>query len=93
MKSEKIKMVCLEFFFICLVITASYENSIMWDEERLEEATALLEVVGEKKLEEIINFLRNVLWAQFKPENRLLSEVQWVLGHLLCKCGDCVTIS
>lgn len=41
-------MACLEFFFICLVITASYENSITWDEERLEEATALLEVVGEK---------------------------------------------
>lgn len=48
MKSEKIKMACLEFFFICLVITAFYENSIMWDEERLEETAALLEVVGEK---------------------------------------------
>lgn len=48
MKSEKIKMACLEIFFICLVITAFYENSIMWDEERLEETAALLEVVGEK---------------------------------------------
>lgn len=47
MKSEKIKVPCLEFL-ICLVITESYENSIMWDEERLEEATLLLEVVGKK---------------------------------------------
>lgn len=48
MKSEKIKMACLEFFFICLVITAFYENTTTWDEERLEETAALLEVVGEK---------------------------------------------
>lgn len=41
-------MACLEFFFICLVITALYENSITWEEERLEETAALLEVVGEK---------------------------------------------
>lgn len=40
-------MACLEFF-ICLVITAFYENRITWDEERLEEIAALLEVVGEK---------------------------------------------
>lgn len=33
-----------DFFLICLVITPSYKNSIMWDEERLEEAGALLEL-------------------------------------------------
>lgn len=48
MKSEMIKMACLEFFFICLVITAFYENSITWDEERPEETAALLEVVGKE---------------------------------------------
>lgn len=40
-------MACLDFlifFLICLVITPSYKNSIMWDEGRLEEAGALLEL-------------------------------------------------
>lgn len=40
-------MACLEFF-ICLVITTFYENSITWDEGRLGETAALLEVVGEE---------------------------------------------
>lgn len=31
-----------DFFLICLVITASYENSIMWDEERLLKVPSLL---------------------------------------------------
>lgn len=38
----------LSRIFTCLVITAFYENRITWDEERLEEIAALLEVVGEK---------------------------------------------
>lgn len=51
-----IKMVCLEFFFICLVITAFYENSITWDEERPEETAALLEVVGKENWRRLLIF-------------------------------------
>jgi len=47
-------------FFICLVITASHENSITWDEERLEETTALLEVVGEN------NWRSLIFWGTWK---------------------------
>lgn len=56
MKSGKIKKACLEFFYICLVITAFYENRITWDEARLEETTALLEVVGEKNWRRLLIF-------------------------------------
>lgn len=56
MKSEKIKMACLQFFLICLVITTSYENSIMWDRKRHEEATALLEAVGKKNWRNLLIF-------------------------------------
>lgn len=56
-----IKMACLEFFFICLVITAFYENSITWDEERPEETAALLEVVGKENWRRLLIF-----WGMWK---------------------------